>query len=277
MRVWQLKVVVTIAVFAPGVDARAQGELVGKVFAEGETPAPIVAARVEVQGTSISALSDSGGRFRLSSVASGIQPIVVRAVGFLPDTVNLTFEDGLTIFRDFVLKRQTTTLAEVRVEGEEDELVPAKLVGFYERRRSGVGRFLDRAEIAKFENRRTGDMLRMVPGITVRVGSNSKAWATNGRGSASNQGAFQREDLKEVLDRYDILAGAKLACYMDVYVDGTLVYNSTARQAPLFDVNSIPPEQIEAIEVYAGAAQIPAMFNRTSGGCGAMIIWTRIG
>ncbi|MBK9977878.1 MAG: hypothetical protein IPP20_08100 [Gemmatimonadetes bacterium] len=44
---------------------------------------------------------------------------------------------------------------------------------------------------------------------------------------------------------------------------------------PLHDVNSIPPEQIESIEAYAGASQVPAQFNRTSGGCGVLVIWTR--
>ena len=39
---------------------------------------------------------------------------------------------------------------------------------------------------------------------------------------------------------------------------------------------SIPPAQIEAIEVYTSAAQIPAQFNKTSNGCGVMVIWTRI-
>ncbi len=63
---------------------------------------------------------------------------------------------------------------------------------------------------------------------------------------------------------------------MDVYVDGALAFDSTQAENGLFDVNSIPPAQIEAIEVYTSAAQIPAQFNKTSNGCGVMVIWTRI-
>ena len=29
------------------------------------------------------------------------------------------------------------------------------------------------------------------------------------------------------------------------------------------------------IEVYSSAAQVPVKYNRTSGGCGVMLIWTR--
>jgi hypothetical protein len=80
-----------------------------------------------------------------------------------------------------------------------------------------------------------------------------------------------------MLDDFDIAAGAPLACYLDVYLDGALIYDSTARKAPLFNLNSITASEIEAIEVYSSAAQVPAQYNKTSGGCGVMLIWTRVG
>jgi hypothetical protein len=70
--------------------------------------------------------------------------------------------------------------------------------------------------------------------------------------------------------------GARPACYVDVYIDGVIVFNSAHPEAGLFDVNTMRPESVEAIEVYSSAAQIPARFNRSSGGCGVMLIWTRI-
>jgi hypothetical protein len=42
-----------------------------------------------------------------------------------------------------------------------------------------------------------------------------------------------------------------------------------------FDVNSIDPAQVSAIEFYAGAAQMPAQYNRTGSACGALLIWTK--
>jgi hypothetical protein len=63
---------------------------------------------------------------------------------------------------------------------------------------------------------------------------------------------------------------------MDVYVDGALVYQYGINPPmPLFNVNSLPPDQIEAVEVYTSAVQIPAQFNTAGSGCGVLVIWTR--
>ena len=32
---------------------------------------------------------------------------------------------------------------------------------------------------------------------------------------------------------------------------------------------------LEGIEVYSGASQIPAQYNRTANGCGVILLWTR--
>jgi hypothetical protein len=38
---------------------------------------------------------------------------------------------------------------------------------------------------------------------------------------------------------------------------------------------SIATAQTGAIEFYAGGASLPVQFNRTSSGCGALLLWTR--
>jgi hypothetical protein len=77
------------------------------------------------------------------------------------------------------------------------------------------------------------------------------------------------------LNRADIAAGARPACFMDVYLNGAMIYDSRHPENGLFDVNSVPPEHIAGIEVYTSAAQIPAKYNRTGAGCGVLLIWTR--
>jgi hypothetical protein len=62
---------------------------------------------------------------------------------------------------------------------------------------------------------------------------------------------------------------------MDVYLDGVLVFDSTYPGRGLFDVNLLQPEHLSGIEVYTSAAQIPAKYNRTSNGCGVLLLWTR--
>jgi len=48
-------------------------------------------------------------------------------------------------------------------------------------------------------------------------------------------------------------------------------------QVPLFDVNGMKTSEIERLEVHAGLGQIPAEYNKTSRGCGVVLIWLRDG
>jgi hypothetical protein len=55
------------------------------------------------------------------------------------------------------------------------------------------------------------------------------------------------------------------------FLDGTSIGN-----ADRLDLDFILPlDQIEAVEVYSGASQIPVMFNRTGSACGVIAFWTR--
>ena len=101
----------------------------------------------------------------------------------------------------------------------------------------------------------------------------SKAWVASFR--AVNQGGTCAFCPPARLSRIDSAAGARGGCYMDVYVDGAMVFDSRSPQNGLFDVNTIQPEHIAGIEVYTSTAQIPAKYNRTAAGCGVVLIWTR--
>ena len=67
--------------------------------------------------------------------------------------------------------------------------------------------------------------------------------------------------------------GVECTCYAQVYVDGIL-QNPGSPTEP-FDVNGIPPEQIEAVEWYASPAQTPVEYTRLGSTCGVLVIHTR--
>lgn len=243
--------------FASGVPitAESQGSIAGRVLAD-STRVPIVAAELTIAGTTRQAASDSAGRFTLRNLPAGIRLLITRAPGFRPDTSRVELFDDESVSRDVVLRRAVTTLGEVRVRDSTPAFVPAKLRGFTERRRALVGgHFLDSVVIAKWESRRTGDLLSTVSGVDV-VRDRSAAFISGTRAPPS------------------IRAGAgsrPVPCFMDIYVDGAPV----ALANTAFDVNSLGLNHIAAIEVYSGAANIPALYNRTSRGCGVVLIWTR--
>jgi hypothetical protein len=142
-----------------------------------------------------------------------------------------------------------------------------------------MGRFVDREQLKRFDEQRVSNAIQaVIPGVAVQYSrQSSEAWPLSTRSPTGGSCALCRARPDSQLDRMDIAKGARAgACYMDVYVDGMVMYNSGVKPPPpLFDINSIPVAMIEAIEVYQSGAQMPAQFNRTSGGCGAVVIWTR--
>ncbi len=235
--------------------AASQGSIAGRVLSD-STRAPIAAAELSIAGATARAVTDSTGRFVLRGVPAGRRFLVTRALGFRPDTSQVELFDDESVSREIFLKRRITTLGEVSVRDSSPAFVPARLREFTERRRASVGgHFLDSAVIAKWENRKTGDLLSTVSGVDVqRV--RSAAYLIGSRAPPS------------------IIAGAtsgRRPCFMDIYLDGAPV----ALTSTAFDVNSLGLNHIAAIEVYSGPANTPPQYNRTSKGCGVVLIWTK--
>ena len=254
--------------------ASAQGEITGRVVASDSGRPAVPGADVSIRRLGKSALSDSSGRFRLKDVPRGQHVIVMRAIGFRAESSTVTIDFDEVVSWDAVLTRATGTVLPERVVEGASERPSAKLVEFSERQKLGTGHFITRDQLAKAEGgvRQTGDVISLVPGVRVRRGG-SKIWIASGR--AVGIGCAFCTMSAAALDKADLAAGARPACYMDVYIDGALVYDSSSPAGGLFDVNTIPPEHISGIEVYTSAAQIPAKYNRSAGGCGVLLIWTR--
>lgn len=255
--------------------AAAQGEIGGRVLAADSARPPIQGAEASIARLGLTALSDSSGRFRLRAVPPGAHQIVVRAIGFKAESSLVTVDHDEVVSWDAVLTRTTgTVLPERVVTAAAEERVPAKLAEFTERQKVGTGHFINRDQLAKAEGgqRQTGDVIGLVPGVLVRRGSN-KIWVASGRAFGGGC-AFCTRTVND-LNRADVAAGARPACFMDVYLDGALVFDGRYPGNGLFDVNTVPPDHIAGIEVYTSPAQTPAKYNRTGGGCGVLLIWTR--
>lgn len=252
----------------------AQGEIAGRVVAADSGRPALAGVEAAIPRLRLAALSDSSGRFRFRSVPAGSHLVVMRAIGFRAESSVVTVDRDEVVSWDVVLTRaEATTLPERRITAP-GAAVPAKLIEFTERRKMGTGHFIDRAQLEKAEGglRQLGDLLSVIPGVRIRRGGN-KAWVASGR-AVSTGCAFCVMSVA-ALSPADQAAGAKPACFMDVYLDGALVYDSRQPGNGLFDMNTLQPEHVAGIEVYTSTVQIPARYNRTSGGCGVILIWTR--
>jgi len=256
-------------------ESSAQGEISGRVLAPDSGRPPVQGAEASISKLGRRALSDSSGRFRLQDVPPGQHVVVLRAIGFRSESSTVTIDFDEVVSSDVVLTRSTGTLLPERVvSASAPTPTPARLVEFMERREAGVGHFISREQLAKAEGglRKTGDLIAILPGVNARKGGN-KVWIATGR--ATSTGCAFCTMSVEQLNRADVAAGARPACFMDVYLDGAMVFDSRHPENGLFDVNSVSPEHIAGIEAYSSAAQVPAKYNRTGAGCGVLLIWTR--
>jgi hypothetical protein len=222
--------------------ARAQGStFTGRVLTD--SGAALAGAEVVVNGPNRAARTDANGEFRLSRIPAGEHIVQVRMPGFAPKVDTIEVADAGEVRLDFRLTKIETTLPEVSVSTSS---LDRKLVEFHERRRMGIGRFLDSAEFANTHGTRTSDRLKRFPGLKIRQGRFlSEAYVLTTRGGSG----FRRE------------------CLAAIWLDGVKLTG--------FSVNQLDPSMIAAVEWYAGPASVPAKFNVTSAVCGVLVIWTR--
>lgn len=224
----------------------------------GPNGVPIKGVVVRIEKAERETATDSSGSFLFSSLIPARYTFSIRHLGFQPlDTVVVVGETATSV--------RMTLKPVVKLDSVVVSATRSRVPGFDERRATGIGHFIDREELEKQGNRRVGDILARVPGARVYRGK-GYAWIGASRGVTS----FQYPPL----DKTDLERGARPQCYVNVYIDGAIVY-SAAPNAPLFDVNSLSPNGIEAMEFYSGPAQVPARYNRTNAQCGVLLIWTR--
>ena len=221
---------------------------------------PVAMADVSVPDLSKSTVTDAAGAFRIEGLPPGSRRVVVRRIGYRAIDTSLAFAVDRIVQRRFELVRAVTLDSVIVTETAVDK----RMESFDENRRLGLGHFLTRAELAKLEGGpSTSSILQSFNGLSMVRGRGGRSWITGAHGSRLVSPSS-----------VDSLSGAHPSCYAQVYLDRTPVYQAVDGE-PLFDVNSIPPSRIEAIEYYATPAQIPAQYNRLNSGCGVLVIWTR--
>jgi hypothetical protein len=199
-------------------------------------------ARIAVADTDNQAESNADGAFRFARVPAGEVRFRVRRLGYRPATFVVQVQPGRETTVDFRLAALPEMLPPVEVT-RRPEASDRRLAGYNARRERGTGHFITRDQIERHDSPRFADVLRRVPGLTVKPLRRGGGTTVSMRGNCSPM----------------------------VFLDGF-----PAAAGPL-DLDIIDLASVEGIEVYSGISTVPPEFHTVRGGerCGVIAVWSR--
>jgi hypothetical protein len=219
---------------------RGAGQLRGRVLTE--DGAPIAGVRVQVRETLLEAVTDAEGVFALQHLPLGTHAIEARAIGYAPLRQATDIAGSDTAPLVLTMQPVDATLDAVRVFGE--RRTPYWKREFDERRRQGLGRFVDEAAIARRNPMMVSDLLAGLPGVTIRAGLFTRQSQLLLRSSGGGD------------------------CVPDIVVDGMLV-NVSDIGVDAFVMAS----RLVGVELYRSQILRPTEFPMQRG-CGLIVLWT---
>ena len=225
---------------APASARRARtgtARLSGRVL--GAKGAPVAGARVSIQDTDITAVTDSAGAFRVAGLPSGTRAVEVIAIGYQPLRSAADLRPNRETVVTFTATATVTTLGAVNVTG-----IKRDRAGFGERRASGRGFFLDGNAIEQRGSQSISQALIMAPTL---------------KGNGYDQQNPTRP-----------LISGRANCTPTAYVDGQRMNDGLAGVDNLLTVR-----RVGGIEVYGNPAEAPAQFRSMDGSCAVILVWTR--
>jgi hypothetical protein len=216
-----------------------------------ESSQPISLGRIVLiseSGDSVdTTLSNARGLFEVSSLTAGAYYLKATSLAYQESTVGI-FDLGPngTMSIEFRLRPKPLTLEEIVVRATGRPVQQGHLIrnGFYDRMTAGLGRFITPAEIGKSAALKASDLFYGLGRVDVVLeGGRSLVRMMNPMGS----------------------------CIPAFFVDGFPLISDDG------DVDAlISLADVEAVEVYRGGAELPLQYGGTmTGGCGAVVIWTK--
>lgn len=200
---------------------------------------PIQSARVSIDGAAPVAISNERGEFTLDSLPSGTQTVEVRKIGYA--AVEKPIELSARTAAQTTITLDVAELAPVRIVAGSDRVLED--LGFEDRKRRGLGTFLDGEKIAR-EAVRFSDAMRTVPGLRVQPAGNGRSVLTNSR---------------------DPVGGCVL----------TWVDNVIWREMTPGDIDDfVQPSEVRAVEVYSSNNTPPQFQMAGQTSCAAVVVWT---
>ncbi len=252
MRPWIAPTLLGIALgAAQPMDAHGQRPgtalLLGTVVSD-SAKTPVPGAEVLIPSISARVVTDSLGRFRIADVAPGRRGLRVNRLGYAPLRTAVEFSAGDTVEMEIGLSVSTEEMTAIEIVEAQNR--SRRLFDFERRRATGTGEYLTADEIARrSRGGRISEALRTLSGSSLTTGNSGGTYLLGAR-------------------------TGRTACFTAVMLDNVWVYDGQPTQTP-FNVNSLLPDDIAAVEYYRGLSNTPVELQGRRQSCGVLVIWTK--
>jgi len=245
-----------------------------------------VATRPDAQGFYVLCGVPEGRPLQLGMRRRGVDEggTEVRLEAGVPRWQDVSADARAAAGPDLSAVRTVAAAAGVTVrEGDAPAAGRGGLAGFERRRHSGRGVYLARADVERRHAARLVDLFRGLPGVQVvrdpsgeRVvmsGARAGRWSDDLRTAPAADSAVAALNAPRG-DRTRTSGVAQPAdessCAVQLYVDGVFTPTEHGRIA-----DEVQPGDVEAVEVYRAATEVPAEYRRQGSGCGVILVWTQ--
>ncbi|HEY9226256.1 MAG TPA: carboxypeptidase-like regulatory domain-containing protein [Gemmatimonadaceae bacterium] len=244
------------------------------VVREDSTELPLVGVEVAVEGKKNQTTTDSTGRYAFVA-PGGVQIILLRSPGFRPVRMRVTMK-GDTVRADARLVRVSPTQLAPVLVNQATRLAGTGRDGFADRRKLGLGKFVDSTALRARDSRQVSDVLRELTGIKLMD------WMEPG---SSVYEVRAVSPLVPMSQSYRVQGPTGLVsvpgnppCFVSVFFNGTTIYRSErgsqSGRPPDF-TRDFSIASLEAIEYYRSASEVPPQFGGANANCGALVLWSR--
>ena len=208
------------------------------------------------------AQTDSLGRFTVQWTAAERVRVRTERIGFVPSTSEVfTVRSGEAVTVRMWMSTSAIQVDPLTISARERANdVSGNLAEIERRKQLGGGKFIMREEIRQSGASQISHVLMNVPGIYLQPEANNQhavhAYSLHNAG-VSRSAASRRRNSAD--------------CPMTIFLDGRI------HRHPISGVNVVPADDIEAIEVYRGLAEVPVEFAGEHARCGIIALWTTRG
>ena len=226
----------------PDYDPTAPGRIIGRVTEEGNRNRGVSDVDIMVLSPAgARTLSDGQGRFNLTDLEPGLVEVQFSHLGYTSRTTTVNVQPGGTVEVNAPMSAQPFELEPIEITVRSRYL---DRNGFYRRARFYWGKQYTRADLEKINPTYLSDLFWRVPGVRVQYGLNGTRVRSGRSRTFSSPGG----------------------CVLPVYLDDVRMLD--------WDLDSMNPEILEAVEVYRGIAT-PIQYQMGLTSCGVVLLWTR--